>query len=100
MDQIGMPELLDPQRLVVTSRSDLIDHDRKRFVSSLEEAVRELCAYSQRMWNDLNSVRTYLVESLPPEAGSSRTATSPTGPDDEEGDSQGRSFVGLKQRAS
>jgi hypothetical protein len=85
MDQISMPELLDPDRMVVSSRGDLVDHDRQRMISGLEQAIRELCTYGQRMWNDLNAMRAYLLESLPPISVSARTATSPTGPDDEQG---------------
>ncbi|HZC51079.1 MAG TPA: hypothetical protein VE441_01075 [Mycobacterium sp.] len=55
----------------------------------LADALRESCAYAQQLWDDLDAVRTYLLDSLPPDPRTPEAhrtaATSPTGPDDDTG---------------
>ncbi len=82
MDEIPVPHMLDPDRLVVNSRGDFADHDQAEFVPHLENALRESCQYGQRLWHELDAVRAYLLDSLPP-AGPS-TPDSRVAPRDEE----------------
>ena len=62
---IRLPDLLDPERQVVSSRGDWVDHNRKDLIPALEGSIAELCAYGQRLWNDANDMRTYLLRHQP-----------------------------------
>jgi hypothetical protein len=88
MQPIPKPHLLDPDRMLVNSRGDFtVDHETR--ADALDKALNETCAYAQQLWHDLDGIRAYLLNSLPPDPrapGVHPTASaSPTGPDDEQG---------------
>lgn len=90
MDEIPMPSVLDPDRMVSNSRDDMSVHEKAGLSEDLEEALRQSCEYGQQLWRDLDAVRGYLLDSLPaiPGEGSGRqgaVSAAPAGPDDEEG---------------
>jgi hypothetical protein len=74
----------------------VLDNDRGDFTGDhesraqlFEEALHETCAYAAQLWHDLDAMRGYLLNSLPPDPrspGPHPTASaSPTGPDDDTG---------------
>lgn len=87
MDPIPQPQLLDPDRLLDPERDEMtVDHEAR--ATMYEDGLRESCAYGQQLWQALDSVREYLMNSLPPDPrapGKHVTCASPIGPDDEEG---------------
>jgi hypothetical protein len=92
MDEIPMPNVLDPDRMVSNSRDDMSVHDKAGLSEDLEEALHQSCQYGQQLWRDLDAVRGYLLDSLPPVPGEisgtgrlDATSAAPTGPEDEEG---------------
>lgn len=90
MDEIPMPSVLDPDRMVSNSRDDMSVHDKAGLSEDLEEALHQSCEYGQQLWRDLDAIRGYLLDSLPaiPSETSGRqgaTSAAPTGPDDEDG---------------
>lgn len=92
MDEIPMPNVLDPDRMVSNSRDDMSVHDKAGLSEDLEQALHQSCQYGQQLWRDLDAVRGYLLDSLPPVPGEisgtgrlDATSAAPTGPEDEEG---------------
>lgn len=92
MDEIPMPNVLDPDRMVSNSRDDMSVHDKAGLSEDLEQALHQSCQYGQQLWRDLDTVRGYLLDSLPPVPGQisgtgrlDATSAAPTGPEDEEG---------------
>lgn len=89
MQPIPPPELLNPDRVLRDDRQDMTAEDHRSQAQLLDKALHESCAYAQQLWDDLNAVRGYLLDSLPPDPrhrGAHDTlASSPTGPDDELG---------------
>jgi hypothetical protein len=64
--RVLMPTLLTPDRQVVNSRGDFVDRDRQNLIPALERCVADLCAYSQKLWNDMTAMPTYLLHDQPP----------------------------------
>lgn len=92
MDEIPMPNVLDPDRMVSNSRDDMSVHDKAGLSEDLEQALHQSCQYGQQLWRDLDAVRGYLLDSLPPVPGEisgtgrlDATSAAPTGPEDEDG---------------
>ncbi|MFN2562905.1 MAG: hypothetical protein ABR571_16640 [Jatrophihabitans sp.] len=88
MQPIPKPHLLDPDRMLVNDRGEFaVDHETR--ANALDKALKESCAYAEQLWEDLDGIRAYLLNSLPPDPrapGLHPTASaSPTGPDDEQG---------------
>lgn len=88
MQPIPSPQVLDPDRILANDRGDFtIDHEAR--AQLLEEALHETCGYAQQLWRDLDAVRSYLLDSLPPDPRSPGqhliASAAPTGPDDEDG---------------
>lgn len=87
MDPIPQPHLLDPDRILDPQRDDLTaDHESR--AQMYQDGLRESCAYAQQLWQTLDGVRAYLMDSLPPDPRAPDahvTCASPTGPDDEQG---------------
>lgn len=75
---IPKPQLLDPHRPIHEDRGDSVEH-----------ALSESCAYANMLWDNLDTVRHYLLASLPTDphapGAETRTSASPTGPGDDEG---------------
>lgn len=85
-----MPSVLDPHRMVSNSRDDMSVHAKAGLSEDLEEALQQSCDYGQQLWRDLDAVRGFLLDSLPPVPGEvsgrqGATSAAPTGPEDEEG---------------
>jgi hypothetical protein len=89
MQEIPRPALLDPDRLLLDDRNDLSAEEHANRAASLDKALHETCSYAQQLWQDLDALRSYLLENLPPGTGTAgdgqRRSAAPTGPDDEEG---------------
>jgi hypothetical protein len=89
MHEIPQPEVLDPDRMLLADRDDLTADDHASRAALLGQALHESCAYARQLWQSLDAVRGYLLDSLPPDphaAGrSGRRSAAPTGPDDDEG---------------
>lgn len=83
MDQIPVPDKIDPDRIVINDRGDFTDRDRADFVPHLRRALHESCECGQRLWPELDAGRAYLLESLPP--AESARSQSPTMPRDDDG---------------
>jgi hypothetical protein len=85
---IPKPDLLDPDRLLRHRGTQFTDDDRPR-VELLDIALHESCGYAEQLWNDLNAMRQYLLNSLPPDPQQathpSTAGAAPTGPEDEQG---------------
>lgn len=88
MQPIPTPQVLDPDRILADERGDFTVHHHTR-EELLDEALHATCSYAQQLWHDLNAMRAYLLDSLPPDPrapGPHPTASaSPTGPDDDTG---------------
>lgn len=90
MDEIPMPIVLDPNRMVSNTRDDLTVHAKAGLSEELEKALQQSCDYGQQLWRDLDAVRGFLLDSLPPVPGEisgrqGATSAAPTGPEDDEG---------------
>jgi hypothetical protein len=87
VDPIPQPQLLDPDRILDPQRDDMnTDHESR--AQKYKDGLHESCAYAQQLWQTLDGVRAYLMESLPPDPrdpDAHVTCASPTGPDDEPG---------------
>lgn len=89
---IPAPELLDPDRPLRSHGSQFTQDERPKS-EVLRDALKDSCEYAQQLWNTLDQVRGYLLESLPPDPHLPQpdpptpqaTSASPTGPDDEQG---------------
>jgi hypothetical protein len=88
MHEIPKPQVLDPDRPLRHRGTEFTADERPR-AELLDIALHESCGYAEILWDHLNAVRRYLLDSLPPDPrapGPHRTAAaSPTGPDDEQG---------------
>ena len=88
MHPIPKPELLDADRISRDDREGMSLEDHRSQAQLLEKALRESCAYADQLWEQLDAVRRYLLDSLPPDPrapGPHVAAAAPTGPDDEQG---------------
>lgn len=88
MQPIPSPQVLDPDRILDNDRGDFTaDHEAR--AQLLDEALHETCTYAQQLWHDLDAVRGYLLNSLPPDPRAPgphpSASASPTGPDDDTG---------------
>lgn len=88
MQPIPAPEVLDPSRILDHGRSAFpADHEAR--AQLLDDALHQTCAYAQQLWHDLDALRGYLLDSLPPDPDTPgshpTTSASPTGPDDDAG---------------
>jgi hypothetical protein len=84
---IPKPEGLDPHR-ILENDIDNFEASRTPRVVLLQSALDDSCAYAEQLWNNLDALRRYLLDSLPPEPGRhgrSPAGAAPTGPDDEQG---------------
>lgn len=88
MQPIPTPQVLDPDRILADDRDDFTVHHHTR-EQLLDEALHATCAYAQQLWHDLDAMRAYLLDSLPPDPRApsehSAVSASPTGPDDDTG---------------
>lgn len=87
MQPIPKPHILDPARILDNDRGDFTA-DHKARAELLGAALHETCEYAQHLWDDLNSMRKYLLDSLPSdprEPGPHRASATPSGPDDDQG---------------
>jgi hypothetical protein len=89
MQEIPRPELLDPDRLLLDDRNDLSAEEHANRAALLNKALHDSCDYAQQLWQRLDAVRGYLLDSLPPDPrsvdGLARRSAAPAGPDDEQG---------------
>lgn len=88
MHPIPEPELLDPNRMLTDDRDDMSLVEHRTRAKLLAQALEDSCRYAQQLWHELDAARGYLLRSLPDDPqrpDASRTATAPTGPDDEQG---------------
>jgi hypothetical protein len=88
LQPIEKPELLDPDRIVDPNRGNMtVDHESA--AKELREALEATAEYGQQLWDHLDAVRHYLMESLPPDPRAAgphmQSAAHPTGPDDTDG---------------
>jgi hypothetical protein len=90
---IPRPEVLDPDRLS-GGRDSMAFADHRDAAARLTRELRDSCAYGQALWDQLEAVRRYLVDSLPrPVApGGVLGGASPTGRTDEAG---WRAWIGV-----
>lgn len=88
MDTIPKPQVLDPDRPLRHRGTEFTQDDRPES-ELVAIALHESCEYADQLWDHLNAMRQYLLDSLPPDPrapGPHTTASaSPTGPDDEQG---------------
>lgn len=89
MYEIPKPELLDPDRVDRDDREDFTADDHRSQAQLLAKALGESCAYADQLWDQVNALRDYLLNSLPPDPRTpgphATAAASPSGPDDEDG---------------
>ncbi len=89
MYEIPKPELLDPDRVDRDDREHFTAEDHRSQAQLLAKALGESCAYADQLWAQVNALRGYLLDSLPPDPRTpgplATAAASPTGPDDEDG---------------
>ena len=87
---IPTPHVLNPDRLLANDRGGFgTADDHKSRADLLDKALQDSCAYAQQLWDNLDAVRHYLMDSLPPDPRSPgphpSPSAAPTGPDDEQG---------------
>ncbi|HJQ01120.1 MAG TPA: hypothetical protein VJ851_05940 [Jatrophihabitans sp.] len=89
MQPINQPQVLDPDRMLTDDRDEMSAEEHRSRAARLDSALHESCGYAQQLWDNLNRVRGYLLDSLPPDPRSPgpnpSAGASPTGPDDEQG---------------
>lgn len=89
MYEIPKPELLSPDRVDRDDREDFTAEDHRSQSQLLAKALGESCAYADHLWEQLNALRGYLLDSLPPDPRTpgphTTAAAAPSGPDDEDG---------------
>ena len=85
---IPKPQVLDPHRLLVNDEDDFTANHEAR-AALLQQALETSCSYAEQLWDDLNAMRQYLLDCLPPDphttTGPVASGAAPTGPDDEQG---------------
>lgn len=64
MYDIPQPEVLDPGRLG-SNRDSMSMAERRDHADRLVRELAESCAYGRALWQQLDAVRHYLVDSLP-----------------------------------
>jgi hypothetical protein len=88
MQPIPVPQVLDPDRILDSNRGSSTADQEDR-AQLLDEALHETSSYAQQLWHDLDAMRGYLLNSLPPDPRSPSphptASASPTGPDDDTG---------------
>jgi hypothetical protein len=62
---IPMPEVLDPARPLRPHGTEVLQ-DRRPESEVLGEALDRSCAYGRQLWAELDRVRAYLLDLLPP----------------------------------
>lgn len=84
---VPKPQVLDPDRILGDEREEMTLEEHRDRARELDAALKDSCAYAQQLWDRLNGLRTYLVNSLPQPRLSTDAlgGASPTGPDDEAG---------------
>jgi hypothetical protein len=88
MQPIPEPELLDPARVGSDEREGMTAGEHRDRARLYAKALDESCEYARQLWHELDTVRGYLLRSLPDDPArpdARRHATAPTGPDDETG---------------
>ena len=85
---IPKPQVLDPHRLLVNDEDNFTANHEARAVL-LQRALETSCGYADQLWDDLNAMRQYLLDCLPPDPHTTpspvATGAAPTGPEDEHG---------------
>lgn len=84
---IPIPAVLEPDRAQLQGQLNA-EEDPEGQLDDLRQALASACDYGRTLWLGLDSLRGYLLRSLPPDPrspGMHRVSASPTGPDDEEG---------------
>jgi hypothetical protein len=83
MYDIPQPEVLDPYR-ISGNRDSMAFGEHRDAAQRLARELAETCAYGQALWQQLDAVRHYLVDSLPKPVsdGGALGGASPTGRDD------------------
>ena len=85
---IPKPQVLDPHRRLVNDEDNFTANHEARAVL-LQRALETSCAYADQLWDDLNAMRQYLLDCLPPDPHTTHspvaTGAAPTGPEDEQG---------------
>lgn len=88
MQAIPIPQVVDPERILGNDRGDFTTNHEPR-EQLLDEALHETCAYAQQLWHNLDAVRAYLLDSLPPAPGAAgphpTASASATGRGDDNG---------------
>jgi hypothetical protein len=83
------PEVIDPDRIKSDDREEMTSDEHRSRANELNEALHASCDYANALWEHLDAVRHYLVESLPSDPRAPgpypRASAAPTGPDDEAG---------------
>ncbi len=85
LEPIPKPELLDPDRPLTNLRSPEAGRDDRPEPELIADALHESCAYANQLWNHLDAVRRYLLDSLPPDPGTAIKGAAPTAPEHEKG---------------
>jgi hypothetical protein len=86
MYDIPQPQVLDPDRLG-SNRDSGSAAERRDISQRLVRELNESCAYGRALWQQLDAVRHYLVDSLPhpAQAGAPLDGARPAGREDIEG---------------
>jgi hypothetical protein len=88
MQPIPAPQVLDPDRILGHNADTEFLADQRPEVELVKIALHESCRYAEQLWHELAQVRTYLMQSLPPDSynsGSPSTGAHPNGPNDDDG---------------
>jgi hypothetical protein len=88
MQPIPAPQVLDPDRILGHNADTEFLADQRPEVELVKIALQESCGYAQQLWQELDQVRTYLMQSLPPDSDNSdlpSTGAHPNGPNDDDG---------------
>lgn len=84
---IPRPDVLDPSRVSLAGKRDRASGSADE-VTILQGALDDACSYGHALWDEVDALRRYLSDSLPPASrtpGVHAVGASPTGPDDSEG---------------
>ncbi len=89
MDDIAPPSVLNPERLTIDDRNEMTAEQHADLAEDLHRELGVTCEYATKLWQALDGMRAYLLESAPENprtvTGEARSAASPTGPDDDAG---------------